>query len=80
MPTTESDQDSTAGLADKALVATMRNQRWQDFLFHKLTLGFALAVLLVLAGIIVSLIVGAWPAFREFGPGFVTADRVGSGQ
>lgn len=73
MPTTESDPDSTAGLANKALVATMRNQRWQDFLFHKLTLGFALAVLLVLAGIIVSLMVGAWPAFREFGPGFVTA-------
>ncbi|RJX31391.1 MAG: phosphate ABC transporter permease subunit PstC, partial [Oxalobacter sp.] len=33
--------------------------RWQDFLFHKLTLGFALLVLLVLMGILVALMVGA---------------------
>ena len=55
------------------MVATMRKQRLQDFLFHKLTLLFALSVLLVLAGIIVSLIIGAWPAFKEFGPAFITA-------
>ncbi len=58
----------------------MRNQRLQDFLFHKLTLGFALCVLLVLVGIIISLIVGAWPAFHAFGPGFITDHRMGSGQ
>ncbi len=46
--------------------------RWQDFLFHKLTFSFALLVLLVLVGILVSLIIGAWPAFEKFGPGFVT--------
>ncbi|MES2538267.1 MAG: phosphate ABC transporter permease subunit PstC [Pseudomonadota bacterium] len=57
---------------DKALLATMRIQRFQDFLFHKITLGFALSVLLVLLGIIISLMIGAWPAFREFGPGFIT--------
>ena len=56
----------------KALVSTMRRQRLQDFLFHKLTLFFALTVLAVLAGIIVSLIIGAWPAFREFGLSFIT--------
>ncbi|WP_089401834.1 phosphate ABC transporter permease subunit PstC [Noviherbaspirillum humi] len=50
----------------------MRRQRLQDFLFHKITLFFALSVLLVLAGIIVSLIIGAIPAFAEFGPAFVT--------
>lgn len=55
-----------------ALVGTMRRQRWQDFLFHKLTLGFALLVLLVLLGILVSLLIGAWPAFREFGWAFIT--------
>lgn len=50
----------------------VRKQKLQDFLFHKITLGFALCVLLVLAGIIVSLMISAWPAFKEFGPTFVT--------
>jgi phosphate transport system permease protein len=50
----------------------VRLQRLQDSLFHKVTFGFALSVLLVLTGIIVSLVIGAWPAFREFGPSFIT--------
>jgi len=59
-------------LPEQVLVAAMRRQRVQDFLFHKTTLAFALTVLLLLAGIIVSLVIGAWPALREFGPSFVT--------
>jgi phosphate transport system permease protein len=59
-------------LLDPVLLAAMRNQRWQDFVFHKITFLFALTVLLVLVGIIISLIFGAWPAFQEFGPGFIT--------
>ncbi|MBQ5949237.1 phosphate ABC transporter permease subunit PstC [Massilia sp. ST3] len=55
-----------------ALRATMRQQRIQDFFFHKITLLFAASVLLVLVGIIVSLAIGAAPAFKEFGAGFVT--------
>ena len=55
-----------------AMQSTMRNQRIQDFIFHKLTLLFAASVLLVLLGIIISLVVGAAPAFREFGFGFIT--------
>ncbi len=51
----------------------MRNQRIQDFIFHKTTMVFAGSVLLVLLGIIVSLIIGAAPAFQEFGPGFFTS-------
>ena len=47
-----------------ALHSTMRTQRIQDFIFHKVTLLFALSVLLVLLGIIVSLVVGAAPAFH----------------
>ncbi|RJX32866.1 MAG: phosphate ABC transporter permease subunit PstC, partial [Oxalobacter sp.] len=43
----------------KKAKAAVRTQRWQDFLFHKLTLGFALLVLLVLMGILVALMVGA---------------------
>jgi phosphate transport system permease protein len=55
-----------------ALHSTMRMQRIQDFIFHKTTLLFAASVLLVLVGIIISLIIGALPAFKEFGPGFIT--------
>ena len=55
-----------------ALRKTMRKQRIQDFFFHKITLLFAASVLLVLVGIIVSLIIGAAPAFKEFGAGFVS--------
>ena len=52
--------------------AATGNQKWQDFLFHKLTMAFAALVLLILAGIIASLVVGAWPALERFGPGFIT--------
>ncbi len=55
-----------------ALRNTMRNQRLQDFFFHKVTWLFAASVLAVLAGIIVSLAIGAAPAFKEFGLGFIT--------
>ena len=63
-----------AAVADDqaAMHRTMRNQRIQDFCFHKITWLFAASVLLVLVGIIVSLFIGAAPAFQEFGPGFIT--------
>ena len=56
-----------------AMHSTMRMQRIQDFIFHKVTMLFAGSVLLVLLGIIISLMIGAAPAFREFGPGFITS-------
>jgi phosphate transport system permease protein len=56
----------------EALRKTMRKQRVQDFFFHKITLLFAASVLLVLVGIIVSLAIGAAPAFKEFGAGFIS--------
>lgn len=55
------------------MLSTMRKQRIQDFFFHKVTLLFAASVLIVLIGIIGSLVVGAAPAFREFGIGFITS-------
>jgi phosphate transport system permease protein len=64
--------DATVQAEYAALRSTMRTQRVQDFIFHKLTLTFAASVLLVLLGIIASLAIGAAPAFREFGPGFIT--------
>jgi phosphate transport system permease protein len=51
--------------------AVARRQRWQDFLFHKVTMVFSLLVLAALTGIIISLFINAWPAFQKFGIGFV---------
>jgi len=55
-----------------AMQSVVRKQRIQDWFFHKITMVFALTVLFVLVGIIISLINGALPALKEFGPGFVT--------
>ncbi|GAB3465496.1 phosphate ABC transporter permease PstC [Massilia terrae] len=71
-------QQAASGLAhaeEAALRNTMRKQRIQDFLFHKLTLLFAAVVLAALVGIIVSLAMDAWPAFKQFGPGFITSSE-----
>jgi phosphate transport system permease protein len=42
-----------------------------DHLFSGLARGAALLTLVVLLGILLSLVVGAWPAIRAFGPGFL---------
>jgi phosphate transport system permease protein len=68
-----SQEGKGIAVTEKAMMATMRRQRLQDFVFHKVTLTFALSVLLVLAGIIASLFIGAIPAFAEFGPSFITS-------
>jgi phosphate transport system permease protein len=44
-----------------------------DRFFRVASLGSALLVLSVLAGIVASMIYGGWPAFREFGFGFITS-------
>lgn len=46
-----------------------------DALFYWATRLSALTVLAILSGIIISLFVGAWPAIREFGFGFLTTQR-----
>jgi phosphate transport system permease protein len=71
MPVSDTKVD-LVDTVNNAMNATMRRQRFQDFLFHKITFSFALSVLLVLVGIIISLIIGAWPAFKEFGFSFIT--------
>jgi phosphate transport system permease protein len=45
-----------------------------DAVFRALTFLFALLVLLILGGVIVSLVTGAWPALRTFGPAFVVSE------
>jgi phosphate transport system permease protein len=42
-----------------------------DNSFRLLTLGSAVLVLVLLLGVVVALFIGAWPAFREFGVGFL---------
>ena len=46
-----------------------------DVTFYWLTRACAISVLLILGGIIVSLIVGAWPAIREYGFSFLFTSR-----
>lgn len=45
--------------------------KWPDLLFGLLSRGAALLTLLALAGIMVSLLVAAWPAIQAFGLGFI---------
>ena len=52
--------------------ATIRRFALSDALFHRLTQGAALIVLLILGGVILSLIDGSLPAFAKFGFGFLT--------
>ncbi len=53
-------------ISDKAL----RRQHLLDRLFRGTTKGFAFAVLGLLAAILASLFLGAWPAIKTFGLGF----------
>lgn len=53
------------------VAAIARRQRWQDAIFHRLTQAFSLLVLAALLGIIVSLMLKAWPTFQKFGVGFI---------
>ncbi len=55
--------------------ANLRNQHRLDLLFRLATQFFAFLVLLLLAGIIVSLLAGSLPALRAFGPGFLTSPQ-----
>ncbi|WP_291305816.1 MULTISPECIES: phosphate ABC transporter permease subunit PstC [unclassified Devosia] len=47
----------------------------QDRLFYLLTLGSAALVVVLLLGVLVSLLIGAWPALSTFGPAFVWTQR-----
>jgi phosphate transport system permease protein len=59
--------------ADKRSTA-LRRQRLGDVIFRQLTRVAAVAVLLLLGGVMVSLVIGAWPAISKFGFGFLTTE------
>ena len=61
-------------IEQRSTAVTSRRGSLGDAVFHALTVIFAVLVLLILSGVIVSLASGAWPALRHFGFGFLIAD------
>jgi phosphate transport system permease protein len=57
--------------ADRRFAERVRRFAAQDRLFAGVTFTFAALVLLVMAGLLVSLLIEAWPALREYGIGFL---------
>ena len=51
--------------------AAVRRFALADAAFHALTRACAVLVLVILGGVAVSLVVGAWPALSAFGPSFI---------
>jgi len=52
---------------------TIGSSTMGDKVFFGLTYSFAAFVLLILAGILLSLVIGSWPAFERLGLGFFTS-------
>ncbi len=71
METTMDSQIMPAETGNPNMAAIARRQRWQDVVFHRVTQGFSLLVLIALVGIIASLLINAWPAFYKFGVNFI---------
>src|SRR5438309_6162055 len=69
----QSDVMEAAGPYDRA--RALSAFKFGDVTFYWITRACAISVLLILGGIIVSLIVGAWPAIREFGFSFLFTSR-----
>ncbi len=69
----QSDAMEAAGPYDRA--RALNAFRLGDVTFYWITRLSAISVLLILSGIIVSLIVGAWPAIMAFGLSFLTTAR-----
>ncbi len=51
--------------------ATVRRFALADLVFRGVAKGSAILVLLILSGVAVSLVIGAWPALSKFGPAFL---------
>jgi phosphate transport system permease protein len=64
----------TENLVAASRVETVRRFGRRDLGFHGLTAAAALVVVLVFAGVIGSLIIGAMPSMQRFGFSFITSD------
>jgi phosphate transport system permease protein len=51
----------------------LKRQRLYELAFRNVTRLFAFLVLALLVGILISLVIGSWPAIKEFGPGFLAS-------
>src|SRR5437868_9302975 len=71
--TVESDVMDAAGPYDRA--RALNTFKLDDVTFYWITRACAISVLLILGGIIISLIVGAWPAMKEYGFAFLFTSR-----
>jgi len=60
---------------DLRIARWARGQRRLDTAFRLATGFFAVAVLLLLGGVIVALVEGAWPALRQFGTAFIVTEE-----
>src|SRR3979409_1767739 len=69
----QSDIIESAGPYDRA--KALNAFKFGDVTFYWITRACAISVLLILGGIIISLIVGAWPAIREYGAAFLWTHR-----
>src|SRR3981081_256238 len=69
----QSDVMEAAGPYDRAKALDAFNLG--DVTFYWITRACAISVLLILGGIILSLIVGAWPAIKEYGLSFLFTSR-----
>lgn len=49
--------------------------RFSDIAFRSMTQAAAVLVLLLLSGVIISLVIGSWPALSKFGLGFLVSER-----
>ncbi len=68
--TTEAYERAEAIASSKA-----RRSVIEDRVFFGLAIASAIFVVIMLIGVLVSLLVGAWPALVQFGPGFVWGSR-----
>jgi phosphate transport system permease protein len=68
---------SSEGIDRVEMVARARARRSvaEDRVFYWMTLFSAILVVVMLVGVLVSLVVGAWPALAKFGPGFIWTER-----
>ena len=69
----QSDVMEAAGPYDRA--RALSAFKLGDVTFYWITRACAISVLLILGGIILSLIVGAWPAMKEYGLSFLLTQR-----
>src|SRR6202163_1691281 len=69
----QSDVMEAAGPYDRA--RALSAFKLGDVTFYWITRVCAISVLLILGGIIISLIAGAWPAMKEYGFAFLWTQR-----